>query len=234
MRKTVDLPKLPTYPATADLVRVIDISAGELDGTPGKEVQMTVEDFFTDVYTDPLWANDLTLGVESVPRMLAQDATIATTSGTLRLAYFTARKATVAANAKIVAGGTAAAATPTLVRIGLYTVASDGDLTLVASTANDTALLATQNTLYTKTLGDDAYTFTIGQRYAAGVLVVTGATAPTLVGCNAGAAVTGLVALEPYIAANLTSQTDLPASIDVGDLTVSGAAPWIAFTESEA
>ena len=126
-------------------------------------------------------------------------------------------------------GGTAAGATPTLIRVGLYEIAADGDGTLVAATANDTSLLAVANTAYEKALSAP-YTLRRGQRYAAGLLVVTGATAPTIAG-GASFSVATEGAEEPRMNGSIGSQTDLPASFAGGDVGVSGARHYIAFVD---
>lgn len=166
--------------------------------------------------------------VTTMPRDLAVSTGSSQSTQTLRLSLFTAPIALTVANVGIVAGGTAAGATPTLIRVGLYTVSSTLALTLVASTPNDTALLAVASTRYTKALSA-SYTFVVGQRYAAGILVVTGATAPTVSGN--GALVAGSIALAPQMGASIFAQADLPASV-IAATVVSGASnnrPYVEF-----
>jgi hypothetical protein len=165
-------------------------------------------------------ANLLTTGEELYPRDTISAAACPTGTGTMRLSYFTARKSETTTQIRVISGSTAAAATPTLVRIGLFTIdASDGG-TLVASTVSDTALFAATNTAYTRSWSS-SYAKTAGARYAVGVLVVTGAAAPTLAGVNFSAAAEGGIA--PRISANVSSQTDLPASFVAGSLASSGS-----------
>jgi hypothetical protein len=152
--------------------------------------------------------NPFTTGEETFPRVcVSSQATM--TSQTLRLGYFTARKSFTVASMRFCTAGTAAGATPTLIRYGLYQAAANGDLTLVASTANDTALLAAQNTAYPKALSV-AFPLVQGTRYAAGLLVVTGAAAPIVPAVAIGAA-EGLIA--PRLQGTLAAQADLPLSI---------------------
>lgn len=139
----------------------------------------------------------------------------------VRLSFYTAPDDMTVTSVVTYTHTTAAAATPTLCRIGLYTVAANGDITLAASTANDTALWGTISTKYSKALSTP-YAVTAGSRYAIGLLCVTGATAPIV-----SAAVTSSSALadrSPRLAASVGSQADLPASVVNASLTVSGSA----------
>lgn len=152
---------------------------------------------------------------ETMPRYAAGTATIGMVSGVLRLAYFVAhRNATVTA-IRVPSGSTAAGATPTLVRFGLYSVDSSGNLTLMSGTTNDTTVFASTLTAYTKTLGA-SQSVLAGQQYAIGVIVVTSATAPTVTGGNVTCGSENM--LTPYVSANLTGQTDLPSSITFASL----------------
>ncbi len=157
----------------------------------------------------------LASGVSSYPRREARTG-VSMSSGTLRLSYFTADRAFTAANITAYTTSTAAAATPTLCRMGLYSVAGNGDLTLVASHASDTALFNSTSGKFTKAL-TASYALTVGQLYAAAVLVVTGATVPLLLG---NTITTGDVfSAAPRTSAAVNSQTDLPSSIAVGSLS---------------
>src|SRR4051794_12969175 len=100
-------------------------------------------------------------------------------------------------------------------------VAANGDLTLVASTANDTTLFAATNTAYTRTLKDptgvttQAFSKVVGNTYAIGVLVVTAATSPTLCGLVLPTAFGSQTwSPAPSMAYSLSGQADLPASVD--------------------
>lgn len=142
-----------------------------------------------------------------------------TNSGVLRLTYFTANKSLTAANVKTVSGATAAGATPTLCRVGIYTVADNGDVTLVASTPNTTSLWAGIGTEYTTALSAP-YDIIAGQRYALGVIVVTAAAAPTLTGSTFSQS--SYLDDAPRLTSAIGSQTDLPASVAVGSLVANG------------
>ncbi len=163
---------------------------------------------------DPLDPDSLTDAINTLPRWGAPTST-ATASGTLFLTYKTADKSFTCANLTMYTGGTAAGATPTLVRYAIYTVAGNGDLTLVASTTNDTSLFAALQTGYTKSLSS-SYGITYGSRYAFGFLIVTGAATPTLHGTAHRAAET---AIAPRISGSVTGQTDLPSSVSAGSIT---------------
>lgn len=168
--------------------------------------------------------NDLT-GLETFPRWQAPIATNnATTSGRLYLSYATAYQTRTLTTGRVMTGNTAAAATPTLVRFALYTVASNGDLTLVASTVNDTALLSVTFTMYGKAYSTPYITIP-GQRYAFGVLVVSGATMPTLMG--PGTIDSSITAAAPRLSAHVPSLSDLPASVAVGSLVNDARFYWM-------
>jgi hypothetical protein len=135
------------------------------------------------------------------------------TSQRLFLTMFTAANTRTYSTVYTATGGTAAAATPTLCRIGVYTVV--GNLaTLVASIANDTTLWAATFTAYSRSLSA-SYATTAGSRYAVGVLCVTGAAAPSLAG--ASTANNAIQSLAPIVSIGLSGQNDLPSSI--ADLT---------------
>jgi hypothetical protein len=166
----------------------------------------------TGVPGDP---NALAVGESTIPRYLATLTTGNPGTGRLTLAYFTATKAETVTSIKTITGGTAAAATPTLCKMGVYSVADNGDLTLVGQTANDTTLFAAASTAYTRALAT-SFTKVAGQRYAFAQLVVTAAASPTFVSSPGGNnAETGVA---PRMSGSLTGQTDLPASIASGSV----------------
>lgn len=158
----------------------------------------------------------LASGEETMLRDLAVSGSLATGTGNLRLSYFVARKTETTTQARVITGSTAAAATPTVCRIGLYSINAAGDGTLVASTANDTTLFAATATAYTKSWSV-AYAKTAGTTYALGVLVVSGAATPTLAG--AGVTTAAEAGIAPRLCASVTGQADLPGSFLVGGLT---------------
>lgn len=175
------------------------------------------------------WWHQRISGAETLPRLVATSGSASTGTQNLRLSFFTAQSSFTAANAVIAGGATAAAATPSLIRVGLYTVASNGDLTLVASTASDTSLLASANTIYVKALSA-SYAVTKGQRYALGLLVVTATTAPTVVGQFPGSATSAFPGLSPRLCGVVASQADLPATVASASITNSNIHQWLALT----
>lgn len=183
------------------------------DGTSRRRFMVTAD-------TDPV---RLTTGEETFSRLDATGA-VTLSSQTMRLAYFTARKSETVTQARVIVGSTAAAATPTLIRFGVYTVDSGGALALIASTANDTALLSVTQTAYTKAFSA-SWSKVQGTRYAAGALVVTGAAAPNIYGV--APAVSTEAGQDPKLGASIGGQTDLPASATVGQAAASNQLPYV-------
>jgi hypothetical protein len=96
----------------------------------------------------------------------------------------------------------------------VYSVDGSGNLTLVGSIVNDTSLFGTTSTSYSRSLSA-SFSKVAGQRYAVAVLQV-GTTTATLHGASVGVTAEGAVA--PRVTAQVSGQTDLPASIAVGSL----------------
>lgn len=113
--------------------------------------------------------------------------------------------------------------TPTLARVGIYTVAANGDLTRVAAAASDTAKLQSTNpedwTL------SSSYKLLAGKRYAIVALVVTSNTAPQLAAINPTTGGT-IMAEAPRQSFSVAGQTDLPSSIAAGSLTDTANQPY--------
>jgi hypothetical protein len=154
---------------------------------------------------------------ETMPRWAATNGTNNTmVSGAVRFAYFVAEASQTVAHLSLTCGGTAAGATPTLVRYGLYSVDSAGNLTQLAQTASDTTIFAAAQTSYSRTI--TATALTQGQQYCIAAIVVTAATAPTAQGAlivgNDGA-------LSPRLCGVLTAQSDLAASYTAGQVNPS-------------
>lgn len=146
-------------------------------------------------------------------------------SGNLRLMYFTSPRADTWNTVGWTGGTVAAGALPTLVRFGIYTVASNGDLTLVASTANNTALFAVASTPGTQAL-TASYASIAGQRYAVGVLVVSAAAIPSIQGASLNQG-TLQASLPPRITGVVAGQADLPLNILAGSVAVSNCVAGI-------
>lgn len=150
---------------------------------------------------------------------IASNAITYPASGGVQLQYFTADKTETINTLTAYTGTVAAGATPTLVRYGVYSVAANGDLTLVASTPNDTTLLAATNTAYPKALSA-SLAKVAGTRYATAIIVVTAAALPTFHGqqLTATTVMNTLLRDSPPLVGRLTGQTDLPASITAASL----------------
>lgn len=118
-------------------------------------------------------------------------------------------------------GTTAAGATPTLVRYGVYLRRPDlTNYDLVASTPNDTTLFAASNTAYPKAFSAP-FTKIRGEEYLVGILIVTAAATPTFLAVlsagNASQANDGIRL--PVRAGIIGAQADLPATFTIATIT---------------
>lgn len=164
----------------------------------------------------------LTVGEGVYDRARVAANTIAMTSQLLRISYFTARKTETKVSVRMESGAVAAAATPTLVRVGVWTADDAGALlSQVAATPNDTALLAAATTSYTKAFSA-SYAQVAGTRYAVGLLVVTGATVPQMPGYS-GVLLAASYGTSPRQSGFISAQADLPATAAAGGITNSTA-----------
>jgi hypothetical protein len=163
----------------------------------------------------------VTTGEETVLRS-GSTTSVSLASGSMFLAHFTARKTETTTQVRMLSGSTPAASL-TLAKIGLYSIAANGDGTLVASTASDTTLFNSGSTTYTRSWAV-AYAKVAGQRYALAVLVV-GTTAGQVVGISTGSSGAEL-AITPRVTGTLAAQADLPASYLAASLITSGATPY--------
>ena len=137
----------------------------------------------------------------------------------MRLTYFTARKAQTTTRVRVRSGTTAAGATPTLCRVGLYLIDGAGDGTRVASILNDTSLFNLASTGFTRDWSVP-YVMIVGQRYALGILVVTTAATPTIVGYTYATSMDEEGAVAPRLTGRLNTQTDLPVSFTDASLSL--------------
>lgn len=172
----------------------------------------------------------LTDGQDTYPRIITSSGGVTLTSGTLRLVFWQATASYTVNDVTACTGGTGAGATPTLCRYGIYTIDGNGlpgsgDLTLAASTVNDTALWASIGTDYTKALSS-TLAVVAGRWYATGALCVTGATAPVITGLTLNSA--PYANLSPRMTAQRAGQTDLPSAITVANQASATAMPWFA------
>lgn len=144
-------------------------------------------------------------------------------------AYFRAKQTITIANLQAVTGSTAAAATPTTVKLGVYSVdESTGDLTRLGVTANDTALFATTYTEYTKALGASV-ALTEGQLYAYAVLQVSSGAVATLVG-KGPAGFANQHFRQPRLSGLITGQTDLLSSYLGSAVNAKSGVPYLCGT----
>lgn len=170
-----------------------------------------------DLLADP---DDLTIGNATMRRGEVSSVAVAVGSGTLRLAYFTARRTETATQVRTETGATPASATPTLCRVGYFSVAGNGDLALIAAIANDTSLWAAASTPYSRNLLA-SLGLVAGVRYASGLLVVTAGTAPTFTGqasLNSTEAATA-----NRLSGAVTGLTDLPSTVANASIIGSGS-----------
>lgn len=178
----------------------------------GTQLVSTISDF--DVGSDALAVGESTMS----RRVVNTVSTLS--SGILRLTYFMARKTETVTQVRSRSVGAAIA--PTLCRIGVYSIDESGNLTLIASTATDTALWSVANTTYTKAFSA-SWSKVRGTRYVVGKLYV-GTTAPTTPGLNPGDG--DELAVAPRLCAALGGQTNLPATITTGSLSVGTQQPY--------
>lgn len=161
----------------------------------------------------------LTSGESTMRRREITSTGATQTAGFLRLTYFTAERTETINSVRTLSGSTAAVGA-TLCRIGVYSVAANGDLTLIASTANDTTLWSATSTAYGKNF-TAPFTKRKKQRYAIGTLVVGATTPPNLMGQSQLLAAEA--AQPPRLCGSVSGQTDLPSSIantSVSDTTI--------------
>jgi hypothetical protein len=153
---------------------------------------------------------------------------VATTglSGSVLLTFFRACRTQQLNRWDMATASTVFAATPTLIRGGLYAVDSANNLSLAASSPNDTTLGTVANTKFGKAFTTPLEVY-FGLWYAYAFLFVTAATAPTLLG-PASAAGSTHVALDsdPRVNGTFAGQTDLPAAITSAQVAASNIMLW--------
>lgn len=161
--------------------------------------------------------------VETFLRVWCQVTPLAQVSNTQNFTFFTAAAAkaisaittaTLSGNTNPTVPSPVAAAGTTLGRLALFTVAGNGDLTLVARSTNDTARWNVAGAQFIapldSTVGFPAsYPLLRGTRYAVG-FVWAGTTGPTIAGMNFQGS--GLGALDPLLGASITAGGDFSAT----------------------
>jgi hypothetical protein len=175
-------------------------------GTPSSVTLTNATGLPTSGILDP---DDLTTGESTFSRRNVSSNSVASSTGVIRLTYFTAKKTETITQVRTISGVTAATSA-TLCRVGVYSVDGSGNLTVVAlSPAAESTLWAAANTAYTRTF-TASFTKTKGQRYAVGLLYVGTGTAPTMIGQLALTAGTE-VGVAPRLGGFVSGQTDLGA-----------------------
>lgn len=194
--------------------------------TPGESGPLTVDDV-KDIVADPY---ALAVGESTFDRRLATSGQ-PMSAGRIDFVYFQARKDETINNLRMFCNATAAAPTPTLCRLGVYAVAANGDLTLLAAIANDTTLFSTTFTAYTRAL-TTPLTKGAGRWYAVASLVVSAAATPHLatMGVPASASyVNVILGAAPRLAGETvaSSYTDLPASLAAAEVNNGRRAAYV-------
>lgn len=153
--------------------------------------------------------DELAIGESTLPRRQVASAGATLPAGSLSLTYFTAQK-TETVNQVRTCTGSAAAVDATLCRIGIYEVDVSNNLTLVASTENDTALWSEIGVTYSNVLMS-SFTKKRGVRYAVGELIVGATSTPDLLGQTQ--LVGDEAAQSPRLSGLVVDQADLPTDI---------------------
>lgn len=172
---------------------------------------------------DSVYANKVNSGMDTFPRdgIFGNSVIV---SQRLNLTYFTCDKIFTASQMRTITGTVAAGATPTTCKMGLYQVNADNSLTLLAKTANNTALWAATNTVYTEPF-EAAGTVAMvrNQRYAFAILIDTAAATPNFQGQAWSNGNIGTYT--PRLVAEVTGQTDIPSSL-AAPTGVASNRPW--------
>jgi hypothetical protein len=168
----------------------------------------------------------LTVGESTMSRLAINSTAISLPTGIMRLGYFEATKTETIAKVRIVTGG-AVPTGVTLMRVGVFSVADDETLTLIASTPNDTALLAAASSVYAKSLSA-SFVKRAGQRYAVGLLAVYSGGSLQLPGQSMAGGISTEIALSPRLSAAVASLADLPATQAIAAGQGSAAMPYLA------
>lgn len=167
-------------------------------------------------------------GGESVlDRNFAVNGSAIAGTGQCAWSTFEAVRSETISRVRTFSGTTAAAATPTMCKVGVYEVADNGNFTQVAVTANNTALWATAHTAYTEALLA-SFEKVAGRRYAVMAIVVSGVALPSFM-CGGPLSVvsagfdSGMIGELPKLAGRVGGgQTDLLASYANASLSATG------------
>jgi len=201
-----------------------DVGLSNVDNTtdlakPVSTAQQTALDLKAP--SDP---NRLVIGEEVYSRGLLTASAVVSTSGNLRLVYFTALKAQTTTQVRVQGGSTAAAATPTVIENGLYEINAAGDGTRVAVTANDTSLYSVANGRYTRLWGP--YDMVVGQRYALSWLIVSAVATPTYLGYTLASTADLELGLSPRLTGRVSGATTTPVSFTAASVSDTFTRPY--------
>jgi hypothetical protein len=157
-------------------------------------------------------------GVENMLRFSLSDS--AAYSGTVWCNYLTPDVTFTATKITMVTGGTGSSGL-TLARMGIYSAATDGSLTLMAQTASDTTLFASTWSDNVRSLVASgslpaSVQMLAGRRYALAYIQVG-----TTPGRVAGASINNQTG-NPVISRGIDGNADLPATIAVAGMYVNG------------
>jgi hypothetical protein len=151
--------------------------------------------------------------------------TLTGTSGWMHLHYFRAPRTQLLSRWDLATVSQAYAATPTLIRGGLYTIDSLGNLTQAAASPNDTTLGAVGNTKFGKAFSTPLEVY-FGLWYVFGFLAVTATTPANLLGPALAGASNIAMNSDPRANGVVTGLSDLPASVAFGSVAASNIALW--------
>jgi hypothetical protein len=211
-------------------------SHGSAGSDPVTLAQSQVTNLTTDLASKVSTTNFLSFdhqptgGIDTLSRSARSLVGNTSTNGAIFFTYFTPL-VNMTVSEITMRSQTPAGSSLTLARMGLYSVDSNDDMTLVARTANDTTLFTTTNTTYTRsfdTTGDYPATYTLvaGSRYAS-AHIVTGTTVPGIASVSDIGAISGL---SPRTNGARSSQTDLTTTNDATDIVNANSIFWARLT----
>lgn len=169
------------------------------------------------------------VGDETMPRLSANAEPVPIT-GTMVLSYLRATQTLDVTLIRAYTGATAAAATTTLFRLGLYEVLADGGLALVAAGVSDVTKIQTAWTSVGQSI---AGRIVAGRTYAVAVLAVGPGQMPTLAGTTSAAGVrlsSGVFFMDPKLSAQVPGLGDLPTTVAAASLAPCARIIWHALT----
>jgi len=165
------------------------------------------------------------------PRLYHASEACTLATGTVGLTFFTASRSETINTLTAYSGSSAAGANATLSKIGIYSIAANGDGTLIVSTANDPTMFLATYSAYARSL-TSSWNKVYQQRYATALLVVGASPMPNFLGQalvpTGGQASTEL--LSPIFCARILAQVDLPASFIGSALAPFAVRPAILMT----